>query len=220
MSKWYDLIAGIYDQFSKRTYYTPRKVLVEKLDLQRGDSVLLVGCGTGLIFHFIENKIGETGILVGLDFSKNMLAQAEKKVRDHNWKNVHLIHADARDISPDLIAQHLGKRITFDHAIGELSFSVMPDWKSIMRKSINLIKSDGKFGVLDGHRPKKDWLNVILNVFPQSDISRPISNYLSALTKNYTIETFGRTKIVFVGVGQKMDDENLNIKNYAYNSSS
>lgn len=215
MSKWYDLIAGIYDQFSKRTYYTPRKVLVEKLDLQRGDSVLLVGCGTGLIFHFIENKIGETGILVGLDFSKNMLAQAEKKVRDHNWKNVHLIHADARDISPDLIERHFGKRITFDHAIGELSFSVMPEWKSIMRKSLNLITADGNFGVLDGHRPKKDWLNVILDLFPQSDISRPISNYLSTLTRNYTVETFGRTKIVFVGVGQKINDENLIIKNNA-----
>jgi len=170
MSKWYNLIASIYDHFSKRTYQIPRKVLVDKLGLQQGDSVFLVGCGTGLIFHLIQDKIGEAGILVGLDFSKNMLAQA------------------------------------FDHAIGELSFSVMPEWKSVMRKSLNLVKEDGRFGVLDGHRPKRDWLNAVLNFFPQSDISRPISNYLSDHTENYTFETFGHTKIVFVGVGQKMVD--------------
>ena len=206
MSKWYNLIASIYDHFSKRTYQIPRKVLVDKLGLQQGDSVFLVGCGTGLIFHLIQDKIGEGGVLVSLDFSKKMLAQAENKVRDNSWKNVYLICADARHLSPELITKHLGKKITFDHAIGELSFSVMPEWKSVMRKSLNLVKEDGRFGVLDGHRPKRDWLNAVLNFFPQSDISRPISNYLSDHTENYTFETFGHTKIVFVGVGQKMVD--------------
>lgn len=61
MSKWYDLIACVYDQFSKRTYKKPRKALVGKLGLVSGDTVLHIGCGTGLSFHLIKDKIGPTG---------------------------------------------------------------------------------------------------------------------------------------------------------------
>jgi len=201
--KWYDLIAGGYDNFSKRTYKKPRKALVNKLELQAGDSVFLIGCGTGLSFHLIKDKIGESGVLVGLDASENMLTQAEKKIRSHDWKNVYLIHADGRDISPELIKTHIGNYMEFDHIIGELSFSVMPDWQLIMRRSLGVLKDGGKFGVLDGYRPKKDWLNAVLNVLPRSDISRPISNALAELTENYTQQTFGLSKIIFIGVGHK-----------------
>ncbi len=204
MSRWYNFIAKVYDNFSTRTYQKPRKALIDKLGMQSGDSVFLVGCGTGLLFHLIQDRIGERGMLVGLDASKNMLSQADKKVQQNEWKNVHLIHADARDISSQLIKDYIGKDVAFDHVIGELSFSVMPEWQSIMRLSLDLLKDRGKFGVLDGYRPKKDWLNLILNVLPQSDISRPISSYLNELTQNYSEETFGLTKIVFIGVGDKI----------------
>ena len=203
MRKWYDLIAGVYDQFSKHTYMKPRKALVHKLGLESGDTVLHIGCGTGLSFHLIKDKIGPSGTLIGLDVSRNMLAQAEKKVLKNVWQNVHLIHADARNLSAELIAEHIGQEISIDHAIGELAFSVMPDWQSVMEKSADLIKDGGKFGLLDGYRPKKDWINTALNALPQSDISRPISDYLTKLTQGCSVENFGQTKILFIAVGTK-----------------
>ena len=203
MSKWYDLIAGVYDPFSKRTYKKPRKALVNKLGLASGDTVLHIGCGTGLSFHLIKDKIGPTGTLIGLDISRNMLAQAEKKVVKNEWMNVHLINANARNLSAELIAEHVGQQISIDHAIGELAFSVMPDWQSVMENSLNLIKDGGKFGVLDGYRPRKDWINSALNALPQSDISRPISDYLGKLTQDCSVENFGQTKILFTAVGTK-----------------
>lgn len=201
--RWYDLIAGVYDNFSRYSYREPRKALIDKLQLQPGDSVFLIGCGTGLIFKLVKDKIGDKGVLVGLDASKNMLAQANKKARNAGYENVHLIHADARMVSPDLIKQYVGRPIIFDHVIGELSFSVMPDWQRIMELSLSLLKAGGNFGVLDGYRAKKDWINAVLNLLPRSDISRPLSDSLAALTKNYTSKRFGRTKILFIGVGQK-----------------
>lgn len=203
MSKWYDLIAGVYDQFSKRTYKEPRKALVDKLGFVSGDTVLHIGCGTGLSFSLIKNKIGPKGTLIGLDASRNMLAQAEKKVVKNGWQNVHLIHADARTLSAELIEEHIGQEISIDHAVGELAFSVMPNWQSVMENSLNLIKDGGKFGVLDGYRPKKDWINSALNALPQSDISRPISDYLAKLTQDCSVENFGQTKILFIAVGTK-----------------
>ena len=69
MNKWYDLIARVYDQFSTRTYKQSRQSLVEKLELKSGDNVLHIGCGTGLSFSLIKDKIGAKGILIGLDLS-------------------------------------------------------------------------------------------------------------------------------------------------------
>lgn len=203
MSKWYDLIAGVYDQFSKRTYKQTRKVLIDRLDLQSGDNVLHIGCGTGLSFSLIKDKIGPEGQIIGLDISRKMLAQAEKKIWKQRWTNIHLINDDARNLSVELIKNHLGETIVIDHAIGELAFSVIPDWRSVMKSALELIKENGKFGILDGYRSKKDWANAALNALPQSDISRPIPNYLNEITTDCTVEFFGRTKIIFIAIGSK-----------------
>lgn len=58
-----------------------------------------------------------------------MLAKAEKKIVKNGWQNVHLIHADARNLSAELIAEHVDQDTSIDHAIGELAFSAMPDWQ-------------------------------------------------------------------------------------------
>jgi len=121
MSAWYDLIAKFYDSFSTRTYRKSRYALVDRMDLQPGDNVFLVGCGTGLLFHLIQDRIGKSGMIVGLDASEKMLLQAKKKINVFGWENVHLIFADARNISSDLIHENVGRKVVFDHTIGELS---------------------------------------------------------------------------------------------------
>lgn len=203
MINWYDKIAGVYDSVSVRSYKKPRKALIEKMSLQRGETILLVGCGTGLIFQLIQNRIGDSGTIVGIDASKNMLLQAKRKINQHNWKNVHLIHADAIKLSNQFIAEHVGEKMLFDHIIGELSFSVMKDWQTIMERSMSLLKKRGKLGVLDGYRHKKDAINMLLNLLPRSDISREISSFAESITENYESQKFGFTKIIFIGVGRK-----------------
>lgn len=203
MQNWYDLIAGIYDYSAVRLYKKPRAALVDKMNIQNGDRVLIVGCGTGLLFSYVQEKLKGKGQIIGLDASENMLRRAQDKIDKNAWTNIRLIHEDARNLSPQFITDQLQDKRPFDHVIGELSFSVMPDWKYIMRRAIDLLKAEGRLGVLDGYRAKRDILNGILNTLPRSDISRPISQYAQSLTKNYTSETFGFTQIIFVGVGQK-----------------
>jgi len=202
---WYDLIARVYDYGASNSYKKPRAALVQKMNLKCGDRVLLVGCGTGLIFPYIQEKLKGSGQIIGIDASENMLRQAQEKINTHGWTNIRLIHADARSLSPDFMRDQLHDDRLFEHVIGELSFSVMLEWRSIMHKALSLLKTDGNFGILDGHRAKRDIINTILNVLPRSDISRPISTYAQSLTENYESETFGVGKIIFVGVGQKAE---------------
>ena len=71
-----------------------RRHAVEYLNLQPGDTVVDIGCGTGLCFPLLMNKIGTNGHLIGVDISSEMLSRANKKVEHAGWTNVQLIHSD------------------------------------------------------------------------------------------------------------------------------
>ena len=200
---WYDKISGFYDFFTERIYRTQRIELLEKLELKKGDSVLLVACGTGISFEPILKRIGKEGRIVGIDNSSKMLEIANKKAKANKWTNIELINANAELINSELIEDQTGEKIEFDFVIAELAFSVIPNWKASIRKSISLLKKNGKIGVMDGFREQNDWINRILNFLPKSDINRNISEYLNEVTANYWTKRLGRTRILFIGIGEK-----------------
>jgi demethylmenaquinone methyltransferase/2-methoxy-6-polyprenyl-1,4-benzoquinol methylase len=68
-----------------------RRMGVEALELQPGDTVVEVGCGTGLNFALLQKAIGPDGKIVGIDISENMLDRARSMVRDKDWRNVELV---------------------------------------------------------------------------------------------------------------------------------
>jgi len=74
-----------------------RRIATARLELQPGDVVLDVACGTGLNFPLLEDGIGPQGSLIGVDQSPDMLAVARDRVARHEWRNVTLINSSAED---------------------------------------------------------------------------------------------------------------------------
>jgi len=74
-----------------------RRQLVDALPLRPGDTVLDVGCGTGLCFPLLLDRIGPSGVIIGLDPAPEMLALAQVKVDAHGWTGVHLIGESAEE---------------------------------------------------------------------------------------------------------------------------
>jgi SAM-dependent methyltransferase len=68
---------------------------VGRLRLRPGDTVLDVGCGTGLCFPEIVKAIGPTGYLLGIGESADMLAGAQERIKEHCWDNVDVICSPA-----------------------------------------------------------------------------------------------------------------------------
>ncbi len=102
-SQAYRSQAGRYDQRTD-AFRSWRELLVEHLPIQRGDTVLDVGCGTGLCLPLLQGKLGPTGTIVGIDASPEMLDIAQRRCRDNNWGNVRLVAAPVDTAPLDTMA--------------------------------------------------------------------------------------------------------------------
>jgi ubiquinone/menaquinone biosynthesis C-methylase UbiE len=103
VSEAYRSQAGDYDQRTD-AFRLWRELLVQQLPIRRGDTVLDVGCGTGLCLPLLQHKVGRTGAIIGIDASEEMLQVAADRIAAHGWDNVRLIAAPVATAQIDATA--------------------------------------------------------------------------------------------------------------------
>jgi SAM-dependent methyltransferase len=74
-----------------------RQAIVEALPLCPGQVVLDVGCGTGLCFGPLRDKVTAGGAVVGIEESPEMAAVARELVSEEGWRNVTVVQSRAED---------------------------------------------------------------------------------------------------------------------------
>ena len=106
------------DRYDRRTRRSEayRQMAIDRLRLRRGQTVLDVACGTGINFSLIDERVGSSGDVVGVDLSPEMLAEARERAERHGWRNVSL-HEVA------IAEMHLG--IEADAALFSLTHDVL-----------------------------------------------------------------------------------------------
>ncbi len=77
---------------------------IELLALQPGDTVLDVGCGTGLSLAPLRQGVGPGGQVVGIEQSADMLAIARQRQECQGWANVTLTLAPVAEAPIDVMA--------------------------------------------------------------------------------------------------------------------
>ena len=86
--------AGVYD-LQLALFEPVRRRAVERLALKAGDTVLDIGCGTGLSLALLQRAVGTCGRIVGIEQSPEMIALARRRVAQQGWCNVALVEASA-----------------------------------------------------------------------------------------------------------------------------
>lgn len=80
--------SSVGEQFAEH-----RRSYIAKLALKPGETVIDVGCGTGLSFPVLEEGVGAEGRIVGIDQSPDMLRDAHKVIAEREWHNILLINS-------------------------------------------------------------------------------------------------------------------------------
>ena len=86
----YDQSAAVYDTQYYEEQEAKIKAALTGFTLEKANIILDAGCGTGLLFPHVANKVR---LVVGVDVSASIVKQVKKRVEDHI--NTALIRADA-----------------------------------------------------------------------------------------------------------------------------
>lgn len=139
----YDLALNLYGLIGLRANAF-RLRAIELMHLHPGDCVVDLGCGTGLSFAPIIERIGPKGRLIGVDLTPGMLSIARERVKRLGWENVELVEADISAYEcPDGVNGVL--------AVG--SFGYIADYASVIERVSLALAPGGHLVILDGKQP-------------------------------------------------------------------
>lgn len=152
-ARWYDVLSG-----ERPVYRAGRVAAIRLLGLEPGDRVLDVGCGTGLNFPLLEDAVGRSGRIVGVDASPAMLERAEARIVSQGWTNVRTVHGDAGRLTALLTdADALDALSAFDAVLFTYSLSVIDRWAKTWSQAMALLRPSGRVAVVDLALPTGAW---------------------------------------------------------------
>ena len=139
----YDVFASAYDFAFWGLRLGPRvqRLTLAVLDLQPGEAVLDLGCGTGLLLPALAEAVGPPGRVVGVELSARMLELARRRVgAARSSANIELVHADVRSFHSEPV---------FDAAVFCLVLSTIPDPRDALRSALACVRPGGRVVIAD-----------------------------------------------------------------------
>ena len=139
----YNLSANLYYLIGIREH-AYREMAVKALDLKPGDTAVEIGCGTGMNFGLIRDRVGPEGKIIGVDLTPEMLLEAQKRIEHNHWTNIELIQSDAADY-------HFPQRV--DGIISTFAITLISEFDKIIKKGAAALFPGKRLVILDFKMP-------------------------------------------------------------------
>ena len=186
-------------------------VPVEHAGLQPGQTVLDLGSGAGLDVFVARNEVGETGHVIGVDMTAEMVARARQNTEQSGFDNVEFRLGEIEHL-PVLSD-------SIDVVISNCVLNLVPDKQRAFAEIFRVLKPGGHFcisdvvssqvlpewlkgiaeayaGCVSGAIPKKDYLQLIkqtgfghITVASERQIQVPAELITQALSRDQQEET-------------------------------
>lgn len=112
--------------------------LIDRVELQRRDRVLDVGCGTGIVARRVASRVGDEGTVVGLDVNDGMLDVAKATAAEDRlaieWRQ-----GDATELA---FADE-----AFDVVVSQQALQFLPDPGTALREINRVLAPGGRVAV-------------------------------------------------------------------------
>ncbi len=166
----------------------------EYAGIKEGDVVLDLGSGAGNDCFIARAEVGETGKVIGIDFSPQMIEKARKNAVKRGYTNVEFIEGDIENMPlPDN---------SVDIVVSNCVLNLLPQKNKIFKEIYRVLKESGHFCisdvVLNGTFPKEFTDNASMYA---GCITSAIQkeDYLSEIKKaNFSGIKIERTKTVLI----------------------
>ncbi|MCC3358319.1 demethylmenaquinone methyltransferase [Bacillus sp. REN16] len=122
-----------------------RKDTMKRMDVKVGSAALDLCCGTADWTIALAEKVGPSGKVTGLDFSKNMLKIGQEKVDKLKLNQIELIHGNAMELPFE--------DNSFDYVTIGFGLRNVPDYMTVLKEMQRVVKPGGKVVCLETSQP-------------------------------------------------------------------
>ena len=163
-TRLFDLVANRYDNPSQRFFALCADKLVALAKIKRGQKVLDVATGTGMVAIAAAQAVGPEGRVQAIDLSEHMITQAHKNMQRAGFNNTDFHIMDGEQLE--------FKSRYFDVVLCSFGLFFMPDMQAALQNWYRVLKPGGK---------------IIFTSFAETAF-QPLSDIYLAQMKEYGIE--------------------------------
>jgi ubiquinone/menaquinone biosynthesis C-methylase UbiE len=119
---------------------------LDAFGIQKGQSVVDWGCGTGRYLKQASELVGDKGTVYAVDIHQLAIEAAANVAQKYNLKNVHPVLTDGKSVN---ISPH-----TADLVYALDMFHMVKDTDTFLKELCRITKPDGVLILEDGHQPR------------------------------------------------------------------
>jgi arsenite methyltransferase len=134
----YDTVAGYVPSAD---YGLGCGIPTQHAQINPGDTVLDLGSGAGNDVFIVRHLVGESGSVIGLDFTDEMIAKANENKAKMGFNNTHFVKGEIENIPLDDEA--------IDVVVSNCVINLVPDKHKAFSEIYRVLKSGGHFCISD-----------------------------------------------------------------------